>query len=84
MVQHAHSNIYAVSKIFKDAHNTNKFSRRAGGAVSPLSKKYATIKRKLQMLRNRYQDGIIDLMTPHLNYYILDKDLVTVTDSAIN
>lgn len=36
------------------------------------------------MLRNRYQDGIIDLMTPHPNYYILDKDLVTVTDSAIN
>lgn len=46
------------------------------------SKKYFTIKTRLQTLKERYQNGIIDLMTFHQKYYIWDKDLATVTDKA--
>lgn len=78
-------NIYTVIKIFKDTQNAEdilRIQRRAGGTVRPPSKKYATIKTRLQTLKERYQNGIIDLMTFHQKYYIWDKDLVTVTDKA--
>ena len=35
----------------------------AGGTVRPPAKKYATIKRRLQTLKEKFQDGRIELMT---------------------
>lgn len=71
-------NIYTVIKIFKDIQNDEdilRIQRRARGTVRPPSKKYATIKTRLQTLKERYQNGIIDLMRFHQKYYIWDKDL---------
>ncbi len=36
---------------------------RQRNSTDPETKKYANIKRRLQTLKERYQDGIIDLMT---------------------
>ncbi|XP_062572688.1 uncharacterized protein LOC134234630 [Saccostrea cucullata] len=80
MAQHAHPNIFVVVKMFKDIQNAKeiqKIQREAGGSIRPPAKKYATIKRRLQLLKERYatikrrlqllkeryQHGIIDLMT---------------------
>lgn len=66
MTQHAHPNIYKFIKIFMNMQNEKeilRIQRKAWGTVRPPSKKYATIKRRLQTLKEKYQDDIIDLMT---------------------
>lgn len=66
MALHAHPNIYTVIKIFKDIQNGKEIlqiQKQAGGTIRQPTKKYANIKRRLQTLKERYQDGIIDLMT---------------------
>lgn len=65
MTQNAHPNIDKFIKIFKNMQNAKeilRIQREAWGTVRPPSKKYATIKRRLQTLKEKYQD-IIDLMT---------------------
>ncbi|XP_062591960.1 uncharacterized protein LOC134253450 [Saccostrea cucullata] len=64
MVQHDHPNILTVIKLFKYIQNANEIlQRQVGGTIRPSAKKYATIGRRLQLLRERLQNGTIDLMT---------------------
>eukprot|EP00105_Crassostrea_gigas_P045365 XP_019929513.1 PREDICTED: uncharacterized protein LOC109620813 [Crassostrea gigas] len=66
MALHAHPNIYTVIKIFKDIQNGKEIlqiQKQAGGKIRQPTKKYANIKRRLQTLKERYLDGIINLMT---------------------
>uniref|UniRef100_K1RDF7 Uncharacterized protein n=1 Tax=Magallana gigas TaxID=29159 RepID=K1RDF7_MAGGI len=66
MSLHAHPNIYTVIKIFKDIQNGKDIlhiQKQAGGTIRQPTNKYANIKRRLQTLKERYQEGIIDLMT---------------------
>lgn len=63
MALQAHPNIYTVIKIFKDIQNGKEIlqiQKQAGGIIRQPTK---NIKRRLQTLKERYQDGIIDLMT---------------------
>uniref|UniRef100_K1QUB1 Uncharacterized protein n=1 Tax=Magallana gigas TaxID=29159 RepID=K1QUB1_MAGGI len=66
MALHAHPNIYTVIKIFEDIQNGKEIlqiQKQAAGTIRQPTKEYANIKRRLQTLKERYQDGIIDLMT---------------------
>lgn len=66
MTQQAHPNIFTAIKMFKDVQNANdinRIQRAAGGTTRPRAKKYMNIDRRLATLKNRYQTGIIDLMT---------------------
>ncbi|KAK3107276.1 hypothetical protein FSP39_010924 [Pinctada imbricata] len=65
MAQHSHPNIFNSIQMIKDVQNAieiNAMQRDAGGTTRPKSKKYVTIDRRLTTLRQRYQDGIIELM----------------------
>ncbi|XP_052696912.1 uncharacterized protein LOC128175382 [Crassostrea angulata] len=66
MALHAHPNIYTVINIFKDIQNGKEIlqiQKQAGGTIRQPTKKYANIKKRLQTLKERCQDVIIDLMT---------------------
>jgi len=63
---HAHPNIFIVIKLFKDIQNSKEIlqiQKQGGGTIRRPTKKYANTKWRLQTLKERYQDGIIDLMT---------------------
>ncbi|KAK3086797.1 hypothetical protein FSP39_023606, partial [Pinctada imbricata] len=65
MVQHAHPNIYTAIQMIKDVENANEITRiqrAAGGTTRPKCKKYLNIDRRLVTLKDRYQQGSIDLM----------------------
>jgi len=66
MTQHAHPNIYSAIQTFKNIQNANDINRiqkADGGTIRPHTKKYANINRRLSTLKERYQNGIIDIMT---------------------
>ncbi|KAK3082671.1 hypothetical protein FSP39_002261 [Pinctada imbricata] len=65
MVQHANPNIYTAIQMIKDVENANEITctqRAAGGTIRPKCKKYLNIDRRLVALKDRYQQGSIDLM----------------------
>jgi hypothetical protein len=66
MTQHAHPNIYTAIQLFKDIQNSieiAKIQRALGGIIRPRTKKYLNIDRRLATLKDRYQTGVIDLIT---------------------
>jgi len=66
MALHAHPNIYIVIKLFNDIQISKEIlqiQKQGGGTIRRPTKKYVNIKRRLQTLKERYQDGIFDLMT---------------------
>jgi hypothetical protein len=66
MTQHAHSNIYTAIQLFKDIQNSIEITtiqRAVGGTIRPRAKKYLNIDRRLATLKDRYQTGVIDLIT---------------------
>jgi len=65
-IQHSHPNIFTIIQAFKDIQNYNEISRiqiNAGGLLRPRGKRYVNIDRRLVTLKERYSNGIIDLMT---------------------
>lgn len=66
MTQHSHPNIFTAIQMFKDVQNANDIARiqiAAGGTTRPRAKRYINIDRRLTTLKERYQNGLIDLMT---------------------
>ena len=52
--------------MFKDVQNSNdinRIQRASGGTTRPRTKRYLNIDRRLIVLKERYQTGVIDLMT---------------------
>ena len=65
MTQHSHPNIYTAIQMFKDIQNSNEIRKiqiAAGGTIRPRAKKYLNIDRRLSILKERYQAGILDIM----------------------
>jgi hypothetical protein len=66
MTQHAHPNIYTAIQLFKDIQNSIEIAtiqRALGGTIRPRTRKYLNIDRRLATLKDRYQTGVIDLIT---------------------
>ena len=66
MTQHAHPNIYTAIQLFKDIQNSIEIAniqRAVGDTIRPRAKKYLNIDRRLATLKDRYQTGVIDLIT---------------------
>jgi hypothetical protein len=66
MTQHAHPNIYTAIQLFKDIQNSIEIAtiqRALGGTIRPRTRKYLNIDRRLAILKDRYQTGVIDLIT---------------------
>ena len=66
MTQHAHPNIFTAIQMFKDVQNCNvinRIQRAAGGTTRPKTQRYLNIDRRLIVLKEKYQTGVIDLMT---------------------
>jgi hypothetical protein len=63
---HAHPNIYTAIQLFKKIQNSieiAKIQRAVGGTIRPQAKKYLNVDRRLATLKDRYQTGVIDLIT---------------------
>ena len=61
-----HPNIFTAIQIFKDVQNCNDINiiqRAAGGTTRPQTQRYLNIDRRLIVLKERYQTGVIDVMT---------------------
>ena len=60
------SNIYTEIQLFKDIQSSieiAKIQRAVGGTIRPRAMKYLNIDRRLATLKDKYQTGVIDLIT---------------------
>ena len=66
MTQHAHPNIYNAMQLFKDIQNSIEIAeiqRAVGGIIRPRAKKYLKIDSRLATPKDRYQTGVVNLIT---------------------